>query len=256
MRNVICLCILILFTLAVPAAAIQWIAAQKTCPFDGSKTIFKTPSEEVGPPADTQESRFDMVFWPMTDELSWYRCPNCKLCAFMKDFERIPKESFPKLTTALAAIPDSTATGSYASVPITERLEAAELVYIAIGKDQEFMGRFYRVMGYFQDQAGQSDKAAVARRRALDIATALSSDPGKSGLQREQLIIMAAMNHKLGNNAEALKLLQKSTPMRFKNNMWKDAENAAWNKALAEITEEYTNKLAVIEKETQKSGTQ
>lgn len=254
MRNLIPLLLLLLLSLTsgpAPAAPeTKWMSIEKACPVDGRKNVFLVPSGPLPPPA-ALESRFDILFAPFSDANAWYQCPSCGFTCYMDHFRNLDEKQVKNAYIALSQLPPPNDDLSYNMIPISERLDRAEILYAAIGKDsdKDLMCRLQRLKGYFHEKQGEADKARECRQKALELATALSKDPAKGGFLKEYLAIMGAMNHRLGNSQEALDLLEKADGLRYKNPQYRDEQNAEYNKTLTGAIADIRSKIQQGERE-------
>ena len=253
MRNLIPLLLLLLCFTSAPAPAAseaKWMSIEKACPVDGTKSVFLVPSGALPPPA-ALESRFDILFAPFSDPNAWYQCPSCGFACYMDHFRPMDEKLVKNAYLALTQLSPPSAELSYNMIPISERLDRAEILYRAIGKDsdKDLLCRLQRLKGFFHEKQGEADKARECRQKALDLATALSKDPAKGGFLKEYLAIMGAMNQRLGNNQVALDLLEKADGLRYKNPQYRDEQNAEYNKTLTDAIGDIRSKIQQIDRE-------
>jgi len=78
-------------TTAATLVATTWTPSEVTCPICHTKNKFRTIMS-YGSYVYGWPSKFQMVYWPSTDESSVYTCKECHLSAFMWDFEKIPAD--------------------------------------------------------------------------------------------------------------------------------------------------------------------
>jgi hypothetical protein len=191
----------------------------------GATTIF--PAEVICPNCKTKlkvmvygssgsyvyqwPSKFQYVFWPMSDDISLYYCHKCHLTLYSWDFEKLPAEKIGELRKVLATVQVQKNPTDYRKVPMTERLAIAEKIYTnlqgGMEKDPLFWCGFYRVLGYHAAQEKNAALAKASRLKALEIAQRESLDAKNAGRKKELLLIAAAMLHFTGDDRGALEAL-------------------------------------------------
>lgn len=168
-----------------------WTLASLHCPLCGhANEFFSPPPPEPG--NMNAPERFQMIFWPLTDQKIIYSCAGCGLSCLMWDFFTIPDDKKPAVAEMLKSfqLPRS---DSYTGVPVVARLETAEKVYALTGLSGNALGKFYRAMGFHCQASGDNAKADAARKKALAIARAMAEDPAHAQILKETLIVTAAM---------------------------------------------------------------
>ncbi|HYO64237.1 MAG TPA: DUF2225 domain-containing protein [Pyrinomonadaceae bacterium] len=239
-------------TPAAGASAITWSPAEFECPVCKTKNTFLVWNS-YGSYIYSWPSKFELIFWPYTDDPTVYSCKQCRLSAFMGDFEKTPKEKHDAIRKALEGVTlkprapsaDDALYGEavYLRVPVTERLLAAQKVYEVLGRDDDFWGHFQRVLGYHFEQEKKPKEADEARRRALAIAERMLADPARSGKRKELLYVTGAMRHFLKDDARALKDFQEALRLRYEDKALKAEQNDNYNKYLDGLLGEYVKKL-------------
>ena len=73
------------------AARITWFPQEFECPVCKTKNTFLVVGS-YGSYIYQDASKFELIFWPLTDRPTVYACKRCHLAAFMGDFEETPKE--------------------------------------------------------------------------------------------------------------------------------------------------------------------
>ena len=239
---------------ALPAArssAITWNPVEIKCPVCGTKNIFLQWGS-YGNYIYQYPSKYQYIYWPFTDSPVVYSCKQCRLTAFMHDFEQTPKEKFAELKKALAGVelPYTLKTelpadwGIYMKIPMTARLLAAERVYRALGRtDDEFWGYFYRVLGYHHAAEGDEKGAAEARRRALAITERALADAASEPRRKELLYVTGAMRHFLNDDAGALRDFDAAAKLTYAGAGLKPEEAKNVNDYLDTLIADYAGKI-------------
>jgi hypothetical protein len=205
--------ILPLLTLAASAFATTWFPAAVTCPVCGTVNAFQIPGS-YGSYVYQEPSKLQYVFWPATTDKFLYTCKQCRLTAYMGDFEAIPKEKVDELAEMLRK--DAEIEGPlvpYFEIPMAARLPIAEKVYEILERDQRFWCEFRRIQGYHLEAAGRADEARAARLSALEIAEKLLREP--SSTRKETLVIAASMRRITGDAVGAKKDLEEAKTLTF-----------------------------------------
>lgn len=225
MRPIVTLVVAVVLLLAgAPTArATTWGPTEESCPLCGHANTFEAPMS-WGSYVYRWPSRFQLVFWPATEERSLYSCAQCRLTCFMWDWkERVAPEHHERLRAALADVTLPAPEGGYRKIPVLERLTVAEKVYDVLGIEPAERCRFYRVLGYHAAKQGQPDRAAAARRQALELVRALIADDSAAAERKEQHVIAACLLRLLGEPDAARAELDAAAPLSIQGD---DAERA------------------------------
>ena len=231
---------------------ITWAPAEINCPVCGTKNIFMEVMS-YGNYIYQYPSKYQLVFWPHTDSPSWYSCKQCRLTAFMGEFQELPKEKIPALREMLKTVKlppqkqvsekESMENPPYLGLSVWERLLVAEQVYQTLGKPEEFWARFYRVLGYHFDQAKKETEAADARKKALKIVEGWLKDQSKAGRYKEFLYISGAMHHFLKDDAAATKAFEEALKLKYSDPANKQENNEGYDKYLTDLITSYLEML-------------
>jgi hypothetical protein len=145
-----------------------------------------------------------------------YTCKQCRLTAYMGDFEAVPPEKVGELAKVLER--EAKIQGPlvpYFEIPMTERLPVAEKVYQVLGRDDRFWSEFRRIQGFHLEAASRADEARAARLKALEIAEKLLREP--SSTRKETLVIAASMRKITGDAAGAKRDLEEARSLTFES---------------------------------------
>ncbi|WP_320051746.1 DUF2225 domain-containing protein [uncultured Acetobacteroides sp.] len=214
----------LLLTLALSVRATEWSPVERTCPICKHKHEYQE-IVSYGSYIYSWPSKYQYVFWPLTDNPSVYCCPVCHFSAYMWDFDKVPESKVDTLTKFLQTVKLDKEYKDYQDIPMTTRLEIAENVYKIIEQKSEFWCKFYRVLGYHYDQDKNAIKAKESRLKALETAKQMLADTTYRGQEKEILFIAAAMHNFVGQKDSALAYLDKASALTYKNKSWK-VENA------------------------------
>lgn len=214
----------ILFSLSFTVRATTWYPAEHTCPV--CKHIHEY--QEIGSYGGyiyNWPSKYQYVYWPLTDSLSVYSCPKCHFSTYMWDFDSIPDNKVDTLTKFLETVSLEKKYKDYVNIPMTKRLEIAKEVYKILERDNKFWCQFYRVLGYHYDKDESSKKAKDYRLKALEIARVMLNDTTYKGQEKENLFIIAAMHNFTEHKDSSIVYLEKASSLTYVNKNWKE-ENA------------------------------
>ncbi len=230
----------VIFLVTLNVNATTWFPAEHTCPICKHKDIY----QEIGSYGGYiyyWPSKYQYVYWPLTDFQSVYCCPQCHFSTYMWDFDSIPENKVDTITRFLATvtIDGKSKDSSYLDIPITMRLEIAENVYKKLGRENEFWCQFYRVLGYHYDQVKNIHKAYEYRIKALNIARLMISNKMYHDQKKEIFFIIAAMHNFTGQKDSALVYLNKSSKLRYKNKNWEKADAKGLDRYLSELIKQY-----------------
>lgn len=124
MKKVI-LILVVLLSLSFYIEATTWFPVEKTCPVCKNKNEYK----EVGSYGSyifQWPSKYQYVYWPLTDSQSVYSYSNCHFSTYMWDFDRIPENKIDAIKSFLKTVNLDTEYKRYTDTSITIRLEIAK----------------------------------------------------------------------------------------------------------------------------------
>ena len=236
------------------AARITWFPQEFTCPVCKTKNIFLVVGS-YGSYIYQDESKFELIFWPLTDSPTVYSCKQCRVSAFMGDFEALPKEKHEELRKRAEGLKlEHTRPASsyyegadYLRIPSTQRLLAAEQTYQVLGRDDDFWGRFYRTLGHHYEAHKQQAQADEARRKALSIAERMLADKARAGERKELLYITGAMRHFLKDDAGALKDFREAEGLKYSNGEIGPEKSKNYDEFLSDLLRQYFELLGAQE---------
>ncbi|HEX6182335.1 MAG TPA: hypothetical protein VFZ44_00380 [Pyrinomonadaceae bacterium] len=232
------------------AAATTWFPQEFSCPVCKTKNTFLVVGS-YGSYIYSWPSKFELIFWPLTDSPTVYSCKKCRLSTFMWDFEGVPQEKHAELRKRLEPFKLEYARpaekyddgADYLRIPSTQRLLAAEQVYQVLGRDDEFWCRFYRVLGHHHEAHKQQPEADAARRKALAIAERLLADKARAGERKELLLVTGAMRHFLKDDAGALKDFREAQGLKYVSKEAGEEKSKNYDEYLTELLREYVELL-------------
>jgi hypothetical protein len=204
----------LLLALAAGAFATTWLPTEVTCPVCGTVNTFQVPGS-YGSYVYLEPSKFQYVFWPSTTDKFLYTCRQCRLTAYMGDFEEVPKNKVKALAKMLEK--ETRIEGPlvpYFDIPMVARLPIAEKVYRILGRDDRFWCEFRRVQGYHLEAASRADEARAARLTALEIAEKLLRERSTT-TRKETLVVAATMRQITGDAAGAKRDLEEAKTLTF-----------------------------------------
>lgn len=228
------------------AARITWFPQEFTCPVCKTKNTFLVVGS-YGSYIYHDASKFELIFWPLTDSPTVYSCRKCRVSAFMGDFEELPKEKHEELRKRAEGLKLEYARpageydrgADYLRIPSTQRLLAAEQTYQALGRDEEFWCRFYRVLGHHYAGHKQQPQADEARRKALSIAERMLADRARAGVRKELLYVTGAMRHFLKDDAGALRDFREAEGLKYSNAELGPEKSKNYDAFLSDLLRQY-----------------
>ena len=235
----------LLLALASRAEAITWSPGTTECPVCG-KTVPVQRVASYGSYVYRYPSKYQLVFWPHTDSLSFYFCPDCHYSAFMGEFAKLPKDKVPAVKEAIAKLKKPQPKKAYDQIPIDYRLGIAVAVAKVLGRDDLYWCHSERVLGYHLAKLGQKDAAKAARLRSLALAQKLLKANAPEPSKKELTFLIGALQHFTGQKPEALATLAKvpKTPVEPKGKMKEEQQ-----KSFGEYLDELAHSLSeMIEK--------
>jgi hypothetical protein len=232
---------LLLLPFVSNAFATTWFPKDVTCPVCGTVNQFQVPGS-YGSYVYQEPSKLQYVFWPATTDKFLYTCKQCRLTAYMGDFEAVPKEKVDELAKMLES--EAKIEGPlvpYFDIPMVARLPIAERVYRIVGRDDNFWCEFRRVQGYHLEAASRADEARAARLKALEIAEKLLKQP--SSMRKETLVIAASMRKLTGDAEGARRELQEAKALTFESKALGAESSEGLNGYLDSLIEELLQAL-------------
>ena len=222
--------------------ATTWAPSNIVCPVCQTKNSF-SEIMSYGSYIYGWPSKFQFVFWPMTDGNSLYSCKHCHLTLFMWDFKEVPPGKIEDLRAVLTGIHTDSDPAKYTDFPMSQRLEIAEKLYANLDKDDDFWCLFYRVKGYHLATEKKTIEAGIARGKALDLARKMLNDPAHAGEKKELFIISAAMHHFLQDDNSAKGDLEAAQTAPYENKKLTAEQNKNVNDNLNGLVKEYLERL-------------
>jgi tetratricopeptide (TPR) repeat protein len=224
------------------ALATTWFPQEFTCPIDKEKNTFMVVGS-YGSYIYSWSSKYQWLFFPLTDSPTYYTCKKCHLTTYMWDFDKLPKEKIVELQKLLKDVKISKNFKDYTELPVSERLEIMEKVYAVLNKDEDWWERFYRVKGYHYAQEGKVEKASEARKKSLEFtAKFLKNDKSKTP-QKLLFYISGAMKHFTNDDKGALEDFQKALETKYKEEGATAEESKNGENGLNERIKDYVERI-------------
>jgi uncharacterized protein (DUF2225 family) len=262
MKTKILLSLLALFFVAGSLGATTWFPAKHTCPICGKKNTY----QEIGSYGGyiyQWPSKYQYIYWPLTDNPSVYCCVDCSYSVFMWDFDSVPATKVQAIKQMLSTVKLEKEYKDYLDIPMTRRLEIAESIYKILERDDEFWCRFYRVMGYHyetgmdggEDHFGgirykgahtNDSLACSSRLKALVLAQKMLKNTLNSGKEKENHYIIGAMYFFTSRKDSALLHFEKAKELYYTNQAWKEENVKNFNEYLDGLLTDY---VGIIKKE-------
>ncbi len=222
--------------------AITWFPKEFTCPIDNEKNTFMVVGS-YGSYIYSYPSKYQWLFFPLTDSPTYYICKKCHLTTFMWDFDKLPKEKINALKKILTDVKVSKNFTKYTELPISERLEIMEKVYAVLDQDEYWWERFHRVKGYHYAQEGKTEKAAEARKKSLELTTGFLKNDKSKTPQKMSFYISGAMKHFLSDDKGALEDLQKALETKYQEEGATAEENKNGEAGMNERLKDYIERI-------------
>jgi hypothetical protein len=241
---------LFLGVFTVSSYAITWFPKEFTCPVDNEKNTFLVVGS-YGSYIYSYPSKYQWLFFPMTDSPTYYVCKKCHLTTYMWDFDEIPKEKIPELKKILAGVKLSKSIEKeYTEIPVVERLEIMQKVYTVLDKDEDWWETFYRVKGYHYGANGKTKEAAEARKKSLEYITGFLKNDEYKDNKKLLLYMSGAMKHFLGEDKGALEDLGQALNTKVQDSTGKTSaeELKEYEDGLNERLKDYIERINGDEK--------
>jgi hypothetical protein len=161
---------------------------------DGEKCLVQSQAS-VGSYIYSLPSKYDLVFWPLTDENGIWFCEKSGFTAIIDDFAELRPAERKNIKEYLLANPPRNSA-------INAKLELLENIYALRDTEAGFNNLLHRVLARWYQNIGDLDKANNYRKKALaDIEVLL--DGKLSELQRLTYLYIAANYTKQFGNEKA-----------------------------------------------------
>ena len=219
-----------------------WADEEFICPVCTTKNIFRVVMS-YGSYIYNWPSKYQLIYWPVIDSNSVYCCKKCHLSTFMWDYKDLDKNKIPKVTELLKNVTLKETFKDYAQIPMSQRLDIAEKVYLVLEKDDEFWCWFYRIKGYHYADEKNGAKADESRKKALEIAQRMLSEKKFAVAEKELLVVSGAMKHFLKEDEGAIKDLNTALKTKFQLKELDEEKNKNGENNLNALANEYIEKI-------------
>ncbi len=218
-----------------PLLATTWGPKEKVDPISGDKTTVAVILT-YGNYIYDWPSKYDMVFWPLTDENWIWFNPKSGYAAFGDDFEKLSDEEKKTLTDWLAKNYNS------AQLPKSheEKLAWLEKVYSLRQMNDDFWCLFYRLMAYVHGKDEEKSTAYVKKALPL-LLKKLEKNP--EGTERiECLYLLGEYHRRIGENEKAKGYFQQAKTAKYKDENGKEQVGHPYILELIQDREKLINK--------------
>jgi hypothetical protein len=231
--------LLALLLVAVPAvsSATTWGPVEVECPICHTRNKFLGITS-YGSYIYQQPSKYQYIFWPLTDSPSVYTCRKCFLSAFLFDFASLPQSKLPEIQKTLLSFKLVGPYKQYTDIPMSQRLAIAEAVYKVVVQNDEWWSRFYRVKAFHLAAEKKEAEATEARKRALEITLLQLAKPENKDRRKELLLISGSMRLFTGDEKGALKDLEDAERTKYKDQVLNAEQTKGFNDYLSGIIKE------------------
>lgn len=237
-RKILLVGVLLWMTIINSVNATTWYPSKEKCPVCNHESVYQKIGS-YGNYIYNWVTKYQYVYWPLTDFQSVYCCPKCYFSTFMWDFDSIPENKIDTIRTFLKTIKLDIKSMDYLDIPMTTRLEIAENIYRIYGNDNFFWCKFYRVMGYHYALEKNKSKAKESRLKALEIARMMLPDSTYFGQEKEILFIIAAMHNYTGQKDSAIVYLNKASELTYANKNIEDDNAKGFDEYLTDLIKQY-----------------
>ena len=161
---------ILLLLISFNANATTWVETEVDDPIkSGEKCKVDQPASS-GSYVYNYPSKYDQVFWPLTDSHGIWHCENSGFIAFIGDFDEITLKEKEAISKYLASNKNKATTK-------LSKLELLEKMYSLRNKKPEFKNRIKRVFAYLYEEQGKIGLANKYRKEVLvEINAALEAE--------------------------------------------------------------------------------
>ena len=228
--------------LSIPTLFTTWVEKEFLCPVCSTKNIYRVIGS-FGTYIYGWPSKYQVIYWPVTDGNSVYCCKKCHLTLFMWDHDDLASEKVAAIRKVLDGLEVKLTFTDYARVPMTQRLVIAEKIYQALEMKDEFWCRFYRILGYHYAAENDQAKAELARRNALRFVERMIAGKSSATPMKELLLISGAMKHFLRDDSGSLAEFGAALRTRYENKEASAEDNRNAEKNLNDFIKEYIDRV-------------
>lgn len=201
---------LVIVLIGASASGTTFISGKKTDPI-GGETVTVHDVASWGSYIYDAPSKYDLVFWPFTDELWIWFCPESGYASFGDDFDKVTDEEKARLALWLK----ENYKPSERPTTHKEKLAWLERVYGQRQKDRDFWCRFHRLMAYVH--ADDPQTALTYVRKALPLLEEqLKFDP-KGTARIQVLFLLGEYHRRLGDPQEARRYFRQVKAAKYTN---------------------------------------
>lgn len=207
-KTIITICLLCLCVTF--ADATTWVPVKKTDPFTGAEvTVHETVS--FGNYIYRWPSKFDLIFWPWTDENWIWFCPKSGYASFAIDFDKLSDQEKEQLPRWLKTNYDPI------NQPKThkEKLSWLEKVYTQRNVGEAFWLRFYRLMAFIYREDKQKSLEYV--KKALPLLEKKLNNTIEGINRIEVLYLLGEYNRRIGQEEKALEYFSRVKGEKYKD---------------------------------------
>lgn len=243
MKQKILSLILSLFLLASLTASTSstmttWAPAEVVCPICKHKNTFMQIMS-YGSYIYEWPSKFQYIYWPLTDSPVLYSCAKCHYTAFMWDYNDGAKNKEDAIRKMLESLKFEGTYAKYTDIPMSQRLAIAEKVYQLLDRDDEWWCQFERVKGYHFAAEKKQEEADGARRKALSLAEKMLNQKGAGPSQKELYLITGSMKYFLKDHPAAIKDLEYASSLKFEDKKLGPEKSANMDAYLAKVLKDF-----------------
>lgn len=190
----------LLASLPLAAGATTWGANDVDDPIQPGTTCHVQSPRSSGSYIYGYPSKWDQVFWPVTEAAGIWFCPGSGFTALIGDFDGMSDAEKTAIREWLGRRYDVAA----GETDLRKRLELLEGIYAVRDKDAQFRNLLLRVLAYWHDAKFDDPAGANAYRlRALKEIRAFDPATLKTQQRLAHLFVAANYERELGNTIRA-----------------------------------------------------
>jgi len=141
-------------------------------------------------------SKYDQIFWPLTEEYGIWYCADSGFMALTNDFEQLGKEEIERISIYLK-------TNSSETKDIKSKLKTLDQIYSLRDKDTFFKNKLMRVLARFYQSESEFEIANEYRKKSLDDIEITLNGEVPEFQKLEYLYLAVNYSKQFGNDAKA-----------------------------------------------------
>lgn len=192
--------------------AVTFVSEDVDCPMCDNTFVAKSCAS-YGSYVFDWESKYDLIYFPVADELWFWMCPKCGYAQNASDFKDISPEGVRRLRESYEEKWEPQDDGK---IPFVVRLERAVQTNEILGRDDEFWRQFNRILIYHY-RTISPEKALVYAENEIGLLK--RAEPPDAETKKKTQYLLGEYHRMLGHYGEAKRNLVAGLDVRLQRNL-------------------------------------